>query len=67
MKSFIEDYLDNPTTAIAKAAESLTGKWYDNVEEEQIYAQISTPQYRLYETIVLSPSNSEFQRLSASV
>jgi hypothetical protein len=48
MKSFIEDYLDNPTTAIAKAAESITGKWYDNVEEEQIYAQISTPQYRLY-------------------
>ena len=67
MKSFIEDYLDNPTTAIANAAESITGKWYYNVEEEQIYAQISTPQYRLYETIVLSPSNPEFQRLSASV
>jgi hypothetical protein len=67
MKSFIEDYLDNPTTAIARAAESMTGKWYDNVDEEQIYAQLSTPQYRLYESIVLSPSEPEFQRLSAFI
>ena len=67
MKSFIEDYLDNPTTAIVRAAESMTGKWYDNVDEEQIYAQLSTPQYRLYESIVLSPSEPEFQRLSASI
>lgn len=67
MKSFIEDYLDNPTTAIARAAESMTGKWYDNVDEEQIYAQLSTPQYRLYESIVLSPSEPEFQRLSTFI
>lgn len=62
MKTFIEDYLHNPTEAIAKAAQSMTGKWYDSIDEEQIYADIASPEFRLYENIVFAHSEDEIQR-----
>lgn len=67
MKSFIEDYLHNPSAAIAKAADSMTGKWYDNIDDDLIYAQISSPEFRLYEEIIFSTENSDSMRLAAAL
>lgn len=67
MKSFIEDYLHNPSAAIAKAADSMTGKWYENIDDDLIYAQISSPEFRLYEEIIFSTENSDSMRLAAAL
>ena len=55
MKSFIEDYLQNPAQAVADAViASKSLGWSDNIDENLIYAQISTAEFRLYEDIVVS-------------
>lgn len=55
MKSFIEEYLQNPAQAIADARQTATtDNWYDNIDEEMIYAQIASPEFRLYEAMVLN-------------
>ena len=55
MKSFIEEYLQNPAQAIADARQTATtDNWYDNIDEEMIYAQIASPEFRLYGSIVLA-------------
>ncbi len=55
MKSFIEEYLQNPAQAIADARQTATtDNWYDNIDEEMIYAQIASPEFRLYESMVLA-------------
>lgn len=55
MKSFIEEYLQNPAQAIAEARQTATtDNWYDNIDEEMIYAQIASPEFRLYEAMVLN-------------
>ena len=57
MKSFIEDYLQNPSQAIANARQnSEPSSWYDNIDEDMIYAQIASGEFRLYEAMILSPS-----------
>lgn len=58
MKSFIEDYLDNPAQAIADARLS-TDAWYDNIDEDMIYSQIASPEFRLYEAMIISPDQDE--------
>ena len=65
MRSFIEAYLIDPTQAIANACQSArTESWADNIDEDMIYAQISSPEFRLYEAMVFSQPDEE---LSASV
>lgn len=60
MKSFIEDYLADPSQAIADARRSAeTETWYDNIDEELIYSQIASPEFRLYEAMVLSQGADE--------
>lgn len=60
MKSFIEDYFLNPTQAIANARQSAdTESWYDNIDEDMIYTQIASPEFRLYEAMILAPDADE--------
>ena len=55
MKSFIEDYPQNPGQAIADAVlASKSLGWSDNIDEDLIYAQIASGEFRLYEDIVVS-------------
>ena len=55
MKSFIENYLQNPGQAVADAAMmSQRLDWSDNIDEDLIYAQIASGEFRLYEDIVMS-------------
>lgn len=54
MYNFIDDYLYNPSTAISSAAESCRDqKWFDSIDEESIYKELATAEYRLYEVIIL--------------
>jgi len=55
MKTFIEDYLLNPSLAVANARMD-AATWCESVDEEMIYAQISSPEFRLYEAMILSAS-----------
>ena len=54
MKTFIEDYLHNPSEAIAKAAESLKVKCQENIDDEMIYNQISSSEFNLYTEIIFA-------------
>ena len=54
MYNFIDDYLNNPSNAVAAAAESSRNqKWYDSVDEESIYKELASAEYHLYESIIL--------------
>lgn len=64
MKTFIEDYLQDPATAIAMAKETVSGNWYDCIDEELIYSQIASPEFRLYQEMVLCPSEEDSPRQS---
>ena len=53
MSNFIEDYLRNPSQAISAASDAL--KWmdrFDLIDDDKIYQEISTPEFRLYEEII---------------
>ena len=50
--SFIEDYLQDPSAAIASAVAILSKISFAQIEDEQIYSQISSPEFRLYEEMV---------------
>lgn len=53
MRNFIEDYLDNPSQAVASAADNRTQlDRFDNIDEDMIYKQIASPEFRLYEEII---------------
>ena len=55
MNSFIEDYLQSPSSAIASARESSKClSWASDVDEEMIYDTLSSGQFRLYESIIFS-------------
>lgn len=56
MKTFIDDYLQNPSDAIRSARNASEGKWYDTIDDEIIYEQLASPEFRLYEAIILSPA-----------
>ena len=58
MSNFIEDYLKNPSFAVAEA-KSRPMNWAENIDEEMIYSQISTPQFHLYEAVIMAPSSGD--------
>lgn len=58
MCTFIEDYLDNPAQAISAARERTCRKfWYDVFDEEQIYNELASPEFHLYEAMVMTEEN----------
>lgn len=57
MCNFIEDYLSDPSQAVSAALAAVhNSEWYDNVDDDVIYTQISSPEFRLYENIIFSMS-----------
>lgn len=60
MKSFIENYLLDPSQAIADARQmSQTDSWSENIDEDQIYSQIASGEFRLYEEMIFSQSEGQ--------
>lgn len=55
MRNFIEDYLKNPADAVASAVVSSDSlSWADDMDEEMIYNELATGQFRLYEEMIFS-------------
>ncbi len=53
MNNFIEAYLLNPSEAIAEARMNSYKKfWFDEYSEDKIYAELGTPEFRLYEEMI---------------
>jgi hypothetical protein len=53
MCTFIEDYLDSPSAAIARAMSEQQNRFND-IDENLIYQQLASPEFRLYEDIILT-------------
>ena len=54
MKTFIEDYLQNPSQAIAEAQKlASAATWADNIDDEMVYAQIASPEFALYQEMTV--------------
>lgn len=63
MESFISAYLMNPSSAIAEGRLACNASgWSDNMDDDMIYAQLGSPEFRLYEEIVLSSDVEEAPR-----
>ncbi len=53
--NFIEEYLQNPSQAVANARMSSEERFSGiYCPDDDIYSQLSSPEYRLYEQITLS-------------
>ena len=60
MKNFIEDYFQNPAQAIVNARQTADAEsWYDNIDEDMIYAQIASGEFKLYEAMIFAPDTEE--------
>lgn len=58
MNNFIEDYLYNPTQAISAARERAAIRFRSvQYDEEQIYKEVASPEFHLYEAVVMSDVN----------
>ena len=68
MRNFIEGYIDDPVQAVSDARiEAYRRFWYDEFDDEKIYAEISTPEFRLYEEIVMADEPENFTHVSGLV
>ena len=66
MSNFIEDYLHNPAQAISSARERADRKFrFDSFDEENIYKEIGSPEFHLYEAMVMSDTNENTPRAGA--
>ena len=60
MGTFIEEYLKDPSRAISSALEQLTKtNRFEQVDDESIYSELATGEFRLYEEIILSTLSEE--------
>ena len=55
MRNFIEDYLVNPSLAI-ETTQKTPIAWTDDVDEEMIWQQLATSEFKLYEEIIFGSS-----------
>ena len=55
MSTVIEDYLNNPNSALAAALErSKSLSWASEIDEEMVYDDLASGQFRLYEAMIFS-------------
>jgi hypothetical protein len=66
MRNFIEDYLVNPSLAI-EAAQKAPMSWAENLDEEMIFRQLASPEFSLYEEIVMAPSSEDLTFASKNI
>ena len=60
MGTFIEEYLQDPSRAISSALKQLTEtNRFEQVDDELIYQELATGEFRLYEEIILSQLSEE--------
>ena len=60
MSNFVEDYPGNKSRTLAAAkSEADNRQWFDQVDEGEIYRQLSSPEYKLYLEMIFSDSTEE--------
>ncbi len=53
MRTFIHDYLQEPTQAIADAQQRAYCKFFNqDISEDKIYAELGSSEFRLYEAMI---------------
>lgn len=65
MCDFIEDYLRNPSAAISEAlrrVREMNGS--ARFDDQLVYKQIASPEFRLYEEMIFCPSVDEHSSVS---
>ncbi len=63
MRTFISDYLQDPSRAVADAHLNVYNKfWFDDFSEDRIYAELSSPEFRLYEEMILCEDEEPLAR-----
>lgn len=56
MRNFIEDFLSDPSKAVSDARLDLCSKpWYGQFDDDEIYKEMASPEFRLYEEITTAP------------
>ena len=66
MSNFIEYYLQNPSLAISSARERADRRFsFDAFDEQQIYQEMASPEFHLYEAMVMSDTNENTPRTGA--
>ena len=60
MGTFIEEYLQDPSMAISSALEQLAKtNRFEQVDDDSIYNELATGEFKLYEEIILSELSEE--------
>ena len=63
MSNFIEDYLQNPSQAISSARERADRRFkFDSLDQQRIYQEIASPEFHLYEAMVMSDTDENTPR-----
>lgn len=63
MSNFIEDYLQNPSQAISSARERADRRFkFDSLDQQRIYKEIASPEFHLYEAMVMSDTDENTPR-----
>ncbi len=63
MRTFLYDYLQNPSQAIADACQRADYKFMNSdISEDMIYAELASSEFRLYEEMVLCEDSEPKQR-----
>ena len=62
MNSFIEDYLNSPSAAIASATESSRNlSWASEIDDNMIYDALASGEFRLYEAMIFASSADDLR------
>lgn len=65
---FIQGYLADPAQAVSEALVRANQRFLsDDFDEEIIYRELATPEFRLYEEIVLAEETEIFSRAGSLV
>ena len=56
MRTFIEDYLEDPASALSNALKCADSRNWD-IDENHIYEEIASPEFHLYEEVVMTDIN----------
>lgn len=63
MRNFIEDYLQNPAIAVEDGSAAINRKsWLEHIDDEMVWQQIASPEFKLYEEIIFAPSIEDRSR-----
>ena len=68
MRNFIEGYHSDPAQAVSSARIEADQRFgYDEFDDEMIYKEISMPEFRLYEEIIMADDSENFSHVNRLV